>query len=445
MTQEWYYTTDGQTHLGPVSTDELKRLARSGKLAPTDMVQMAGVPKWVPAAKVKGLFDGAVPPAVVEPDPGVPSADDLPSSPVRTTTTRTPGQRATALLGQLKEKYRANPRRVSLLTGGVGLVVMIGCCGGVGLLGLLTGKGDTELTAAYYPHRPGLDRAVIRKVYSPLNPDTPPIETRWRMVHKPDGTIETIGPPPFNATETVKYRQADGCVELGLRDGTWEPVLKLKAKPGEGWERNGRSYTFKEFTKYNGAQCAVVLEKSVYQGLKKETLNWYAKGDGLVKQEDRVESDGQMKLLFVMTVEGVGSEESKSKYDWGAKPPESEKADAQKPEEGGGGGRKGGKVYTVKVEGRTVRVELSEGMAEEIDLSDLVYNKKDWQIDLKVKRLAPIARRYTKWQYTLLDKGGVSLASSELIHPSLSVGQTGVSALYLGPTNKDKVVKITLP
>ena len=451
MSQEWFYATDGQTNVSPVSTDELKRLALSGKLAPTDLVQMAGVPKWVPAAKVKGLFDAPTP--VVAADP--------PGSQARTPTPRTPGQRAAALVGQLMEKYRSKPKVVLFGAGGLSLAVLLTCCGGLGLVGLLARKADTELTAAYYPHKPRLDRTFVRKVYSPLNADSPPIDSRWQMLHKPDGTIETIGPPPFNVTETVKYRQADGYVELGLRDGTWVPVLKLGAKPGEGWERHGRSYTFKEFTRYNGVPCAIVLEESDYQGSRRETLNWYAKGDGMVKQEERLESNGELKLVCVMTVAGAGDAQNKSKdeqpksekpnaekkseYDWKSKQPAPEKADAQKPEKGGVGGQKGGKVYSVKVEGRTVRVELSEEMAEEIALSDLVYNKHDGGIDMKLKMLKPISRKYTNWRYTLVDKNSVLLESGVLIHPAISEGQTGAVSLFLGSKNAAKVTKITLP
>ena len=143
MTQQWYYTSDGQTNVGPVTTDELRRLARTGKLAPTDMVQMAGVPKWVPAAKVKGLFD-AEPPAGRETHSVVPPADERQSPPVPTPSPRNPQQRVVALVGQLKQKYQSNPLSVLLVGGGVTLAVMFACCGGVGLISVLTGKTDRQ-------------------------------------------------------------------------------------------------------------------------------------------------------------------------------------------------------------------------------------------------------------------------------------------------------------
>ena len=53
---EWYYAHDGQ-QAGPVSALELKQLADAGKLTPDDLVWQEGVKDWIPARKVKGLFD----------------------------------------------------------------------------------------------------------------------------------------------------------------------------------------------------------------------------------------------------------------------------------------------------------------------------------------------------------------------------------------------------
>ena len=51
----WFYRIDGQ-ETGPVDTSELKRLAASGELSPTDMIRKEGIEAWVPASKAKGLF-----------------------------------------------------------------------------------------------------------------------------------------------------------------------------------------------------------------------------------------------------------------------------------------------------------------------------------------------------------------------------------------------------
>jgi hypothetical protein len=71
MAQEWYYSQNGQKR-GPVSGADLKQLAASGKLQPTDLIWKQGMEKWVPARLVKGLFPPAAPPV------GTPAPPPLP-------------------------------------------------------------------------------------------------------------------------------------------------------------------------------------------------------------------------------------------------------------------------------------------------------------------------------------------------------------------------------
>jgi hypothetical protein len=52
----WYYATDNRQRLGPVTSQELRRLAGSGEIGPACMVAREGSNKWVPANKVRGLF-----------------------------------------------------------------------------------------------------------------------------------------------------------------------------------------------------------------------------------------------------------------------------------------------------------------------------------------------------------------------------------------------------
>ncbi len=52
---EWYWMKDGQKH-GPVDTADLKQLARTGQLQPTDTIWREGLPNWVSASKAKGLY-----------------------------------------------------------------------------------------------------------------------------------------------------------------------------------------------------------------------------------------------------------------------------------------------------------------------------------------------------------------------------------------------------
>jgi hypothetical protein len=55
MARNWHYIR-GNQQAGPLSAAELRQLATSGQLSPTDMVWTEGMSAWVPAEKVKGLW-----------------------------------------------------------------------------------------------------------------------------------------------------------------------------------------------------------------------------------------------------------------------------------------------------------------------------------------------------------------------------------------------------
>jgi hypothetical protein len=56
MANEWHYTLNGQQAASPIPSAQLKQLALSGQLKPTDLVWQDGIPDWVPASAVRGLF-----------------------------------------------------------------------------------------------------------------------------------------------------------------------------------------------------------------------------------------------------------------------------------------------------------------------------------------------------------------------------------------------------
>lgn len=56
MANEWHYTLNGQPAAAPVSAAQLKQLAASGQLKPTDLVWQDGMLEWAPAGSVRGLF-----------------------------------------------------------------------------------------------------------------------------------------------------------------------------------------------------------------------------------------------------------------------------------------------------------------------------------------------------------------------------------------------------
>ena len=50
----WYYASNGEKR-GPISLDEMKALAASGRLRPTDVVWADGMQEWKPARDVSDL------------------------------------------------------------------------------------------------------------------------------------------------------------------------------------------------------------------------------------------------------------------------------------------------------------------------------------------------------------------------------------------------------
>lgn len=68
MAGEYYIARGGKNKQGPYSSKQLKELAGSGRLMPTDLVWKEGFPKWVEANQIKGLFNPTLPVAHAPPD-----------------------------------------------------------------------------------------------------------------------------------------------------------------------------------------------------------------------------------------------------------------------------------------------------------------------------------------------------------------------------------------
>jgi hypothetical protein len=68
---EWHYMRDDQ-QVGPISGAQLRQLANTGQLRPTDLVWKEGMAEWSPASRVKGLFG--------VPNPATPAAAAAPAS-----------------------------------------------------------------------------------------------------------------------------------------------------------------------------------------------------------------------------------------------------------------------------------------------------------------------------------------------------------------------------
>ena len=80
MADQWFYT-DNRERRGPFPEEQLKHLASSGQLKPTDLVWKKGMAAWVRAAEIEGLIPttaAAVPPPAIPPP--LPQAALMPSA-----------------------------------------------------------------------------------------------------------------------------------------------------------------------------------------------------------------------------------------------------------------------------------------------------------------------------------------------------------------------------
>ena len=60
MADQWFYSQEGQQY-GPMSTLQIKNLATAGELQPNDLLWKEGLESWIPASRLKGLFDVQTP------------------------------------------------------------------------------------------------------------------------------------------------------------------------------------------------------------------------------------------------------------------------------------------------------------------------------------------------------------------------------------------------
>ncbi len=84
-----WYITRGQQRIGPLDASQLKHMAMTEQLAPTEYVWKEGMAQWIPAGQVQGLFDRPVEVALDVPVTGAENAAAAPpvaQTPVRTVT-----------------------------------------------------------------------------------------------------------------------------------------------------------------------------------------------------------------------------------------------------------------------------------------------------------------------------------------------------------------------
>jgi hypothetical protein len=144
MVQEWYYASGGQQR-GPVNAQQLKQLATSGQLQSTDLVWCDGMPAWVKASTVQGLFVQNAPlkppslPSITAPSPisFTPSTPQSSAQAVRPELSSQPPNAQAATPG-IKG---STPPWIWIVLGGVGVVVLL-CCGGP--MVFMAGLGDRQ-------------------------------------------------------------------------------------------------------------------------------------------------------------------------------------------------------------------------------------------------------------------------------------------------------------
>jgi hypothetical protein len=133
MAQDWYYSQNGQRH-GPVTGADLKQLAVSGKLQPTDHVWKEGMDRWAAARSVKGLFPaGDAPVVTMAPPPPLPARKSPPPAEVLEVADAEPAHpmaerpaRADGLLGRAAGFWRrSNTRTRAGIIAGAGAVLVL--------------------------------------------------------------------------------------------------------------------------------------------------------------------------------------------------------------------------------------------------------------------------------------------------------------------------------
>jgi uncharacterized protein DUF4339 len=122
----WYYTNQGKA-MDPVSEAELRKLAASGELQPTDLVWKEGMAKWVRAGSAREIF-GEQPESYLADDP-----DTIPGPRRRSRRDADYEDRPRSRRQADEEDYQ--PRRKKGLSTGAKVGIVLGILGGVVVLG----------------------------------------------------------------------------------------------------------------------------------------------------------------------------------------------------------------------------------------------------------------------------------------------------------------------
>jgi hypothetical protein len=159
---QWYYARDGAQQ-GPVSEDEIKRLAEAGTLRPQDLVWREGMPQWQPAQQATPYFAGAP----VAPPPIPPASPQPPYAPPAAVPigTYAPGAYPPPYAPQKPIGEDAGMRMLlpvgrsgwAIAAGYLGLVSIIGCPAPIAVIVSIIAIRDIKS----HPERHGMGRAIF--------------------------------------------------------------------------------------------------------------------------------------------------------------------------------------------------------------------------------------------------------------------------------------------
>ena len=182
MPTEWFFSKSGQ-QLGPVSSEQLKQLADSGHLQPSDLVWRDGMGQWVEARKIKGLFPVQTTQAPLFPPPVPSLPDDLAwiESVNQSSTTHSPA--ATPTPGRVSSSTKAAVAAERRKSNAIQIWKMVGFVGAIaaGLIVLIaidffsghdqqTPPTSQAASVANRSHRDPLDGGAPPTYTGPLPP-----------------------------------------------------------------------------------------------------------------------------------------------------------------------------------------------------------------------------------------------------------------------------------
>jgi hypothetical protein len=159
---QWYYARDGAQQ-GPVSDEELKRLAEAGTLRPQDVVWRDGMAQWQPAQQATPFFAGAAvapppiptaappppyaPPSAVPPGSYAPGAYPPPYAP----------QKPIGEDAGMRMLIPVGRSGWAIAAGYLGLFSVLGCAGPLAVIVSLIAIRDIKS----HPDRHGMGRAIF--------------------------------------------------------------------------------------------------------------------------------------------------------------------------------------------------------------------------------------------------------------------------------------------